>query len=479
MRGQTARGDGANSGVNLADIGRALLRNRWRALAPTLAAAIGALLFVAFVTPLYRAETRLLLERQERFLAHSPGRSEGIDDAARNPLRLLASRDLARRVINSLGLRGNPEFDALAKGMGASSRMLMLIGIAPDPTLTSPDERILKNFSERLATPSSLGTSVLSIRFTSRDPDLAARAANAIAEAYVAMRQEARRAKAHRAAQALATRISDLSLRAAEAQARVEEFGARRGGASGANARPGDPENQLALARAAQAEAQANASVLRELLRQGRLDEIANVASAASVTRIAARRGSVRAQLALESRTLLSLHPRIKELRAQLAGLDAQLRIAVERTARELENEATHAGALATSLARASEDLTPIAGADDAHLRELERAAKLLNEQLVFETFNYREALARERQKATPNDARIIQRALTPQFPSLPRTLSITVVAALGAFALAAGAIICSEARGGSAARSRARRGGAGAGAFPAAKSVAGQERVA
>lgn len=473
MRGQTARGVGATSGVDLAKVGRALARYRWRVIGATLAAAIFALLFAAFVSPLYSAEALLLLERQQRFFADAD-RGEGADAAAApDPIGLLRSRELARRAVAALGLRGNPEFDTLAQGMGAFRRMLMLMGIVPDPTLASPEARILEKFWDRLATPSSLDTPALSIRFTSRDPELAARAANVVAEAYIAMRQEARRANAHRTAEALAARISDLPSRAAEAAARVEEFGARRG----VNGSIGDPKNQLALARAAQAEAQAKATSLRELLRQGQLDDIPNVVSDARVKRAAERRGAVRAQLALELRTLLSLHPRIKELRTQLAGLDAQLRSVAERMARELDDEARLADARASSLARASEDLSLAAGGDEAHLRELERAAKLLNEQLSLETAKYREALARERLKATPNDARIIRRALAPVMPSLPTTLSITVVAALGAFALAAGAIIRREARGARVAGARAQRGRAGA--FSQAESGAGQERAA
>ena len=46
------------------------------------------------------------------------------------------------------------------------------------------------------------------------------------------------------------------------------------------------------------------------------------------------------AQLAEQSSTLLDQHPRIKELRAQIADLEHQMRNEADRLARSLENDA-------------------------------------------------------------------------------------------------------------------------------------------
>ena len=58
----------------------------------------------------------------------------------------------------------------------------------------------------------------------------------------------------------------------------------------------------------------------------------------------------MQAQLAEQSSTLLDQHPRIKELRAQIADLERQLRLEADRLARSLENDSKLAEARVASL---------------------------------------------------------------------------------------------------------------------------------
>ena len=295
--GYAANDDGATNDVDLSAIGRVLLKRRWWVIGPTLAAFVGALIFVNVVKPRYSADARLLLENQESFLTRAD-KGERVDptapdaEAVQSQIQLLTSRDLARRVIKTLGLQGNPEFDPLADGMSALTRVLVLLGIVRDPTRMSPEDRILEKFSDRLAVLSPTKTRVLSVEFTSRDPDLAARGANAVAETYIEMQQEAKRANARAAAQSLATLVADLKTRVAEAEARVEDFRSRSGLLIGSNnaviptQQLGELNNQLSSARAVRADAEAKAKLLREMLRQGRVGDIPDVANNEMMRRI-------------------------------------------------------------------------------------------------------------------------------------------------------------------------------------------------
>lgn len=445
--------------IDLSHVGRALAKKRWWVIGPTLVAFAGALVFVNVVKPRYTSEARLLLENQDDFYARVD-KGERIDangpdaEGVQSQIQLLTSRDLARRVIKPLGLQGNVEFDPLANGMGALTRVMVLLGLTRDPRQMTPEDRILEKFGEKLSVLSPTKTRVLSVEFSSRNPDLAARGANAVAGAYIEMQQEAKRDIARAAAQSLATLVSDLRTRVAEAEAKVEDYRARTGLLVGANntvistQQLGELNNQLSNARAVQADAQAKANILRDMLRQNRVGEIPDVANNEVMRRIFEQRVALRAQLALESRTLLPQHPRIKELNAQLQDLDMQWRAAAERTARTLENEARIASVRVENLTKVLEDQKRVAGAagaEEVKLRELERAARLLKDQLETETAKYQEALARERVKATPADARIIQRALAPQLPSFPKKLPVTVFATLAALILSAGAVVAGE----------------------------------
>ncbi|MGE5369095.1 MAG: GumC family protein [Chloroflexota bacterium] len=445
--------------IDLSHLGRTLLHKRWWVIGPTLAAFLGAAVFVNIVKPRYTSDARLILENQDDFLGRSD-KAERIDangpdaEGVQSQLQLLTSRDLARRAIRSLDLQGDAEFDPLANGVGTVTRLMVLLGIARDPTLMSPEDRILEKFSEKLTVLSPTKTRVLSIEFSSRNPDLAARGANAVAETYIKMEQEAKREMARSAAKSLETLVSDLRERVAEAEAKVEAYRAESGLLIGANntiiptQQLGELNNQLSMARAAQADAQAKANLLREMLRQGRVGEIPDVANNETIRRIFEQRVSLRAQIALESRTLLPMHPHIKELTAQLADIDQQWRSAAERTARTLENDARITAARVDNLTRLLNDQKRVAGtagAGEVKLRELERAARLLKEQLESETTKYQQALAREQMKATPADARIIQRALAPQLPAFPRKLPIIAFSTLAALLLSLGAIIAAE----------------------------------
>lgn len=451
----------ATGEIDLSRIGRVLMRKRWWVIGPTAAAMLSAAIFVNVVKPRYSAEVRVLLENQESFLtrADKVERADALApapdaEAVQSQIQLLTSRDLARRVIKTLELQGNDEFDPLAKGLGLTSRALTLFGLGRDLTRMTPEERILESFAEKLAVLSPTKTRVLSIEFTSRDADLTARAANTVASAYIEMQQEAKRDNARGAAQSLGALVNDLKTRVTDAEDRAEEFRVKQGLFVGGNNTSisaqhlSDLNNQLSLSRTAHADAQAKAKVLRDMLRQGRIGDIPDVANNALIRNISERRVTLRAQLALELRTLLPGHPRIKELQAQLADLDHEWRGAADSTARTLENEARIAGSRVENLTHALDTQKKVAGAagaDEVHLRELERSARLYKEQLEIATAKYQEALARESAKATPADARIIQRALAPQLPSFPKKVPITAFVTLAGLMLSAGAIISGE----------------------------------
>jgi len=461
MRAGERNGDDSSvtGEIDLARIARAISAKRWWVIGPTVAMFAGSTIFVNVVKPRYSAEARVLLENQENFIPRADKTERVAEilpdpEAVQSQIQLLTSRDLARRVIKTLDLQGNDEFDPLAKGMGATTRALVMLGLARDPTQTTPEDRILETFGDKLNVLSPTKTRVLSIEFTSRNPDLAAKGANAVAEAYLEFQQDAKRDHARGAANSLAALVAQLRARVAEADVEAEQFRAKSGLLVGSNnttinaQRLSDLNTQLSLARSAQADAQAKARLLRDMLRQNRVGDIPDVANNEVIRRLLEQRVTLRAQLALESRTLLPGHPRIKELQAQLQDLDAQGRAAAERVARTLENDAHIAGARVENLTRALEEQKTVVGAadaDDVRLRDLERTARLYKEQLESAAAKYQEAMARENSQATPPDARIFQRALAPQIPSFPKKVPIVSFATLSALILSIGGILSGE----------------------------------
>ncbi len=273
MRVSEDEADGGGREIDLSNIARVLMAKRWWIVGPTLAALVCSLIYVNAVKAKYTAESRLLLETQENYLPRADKNERGAPETApdaeavQSQKEVLTSRDLARRVINKLQLQGNEEFDPLAKGVGVLTRTMMALGLTRDPTRVTPEDRILETFNDRLNVLSPMKTRVLTIEFTSRDPDLAARGANAVADAYLEYQQEAKRDNARDAAKTLGALVGELRRRVLDAEARAEDFRTSSGLMLGANNTTVNTQHlselntQLSLSRSSQAEAQAKAEL--------------------------------------------------------------------------------------------------------------------------------------------------------------------------------------------------------------------------
>src|SRR5690606_18103509 len=109
-----------------------------------------------------------------------------------------------------------------------------------------------------------------------------------------------------------------------------------------------------------------------------------------------------------------------------------------EKMARTLENDSRIAGSRVEFLTAAVERqmrAVSTSGDDEVRLREMEREARLLKEQLDQNTQRWQEALARESSKATPGDARVISRAVEPDKPVSPKKI-VVLFAAIGGLAI-------------------------------------------
>ena len=133
------------------------------------------------------------------------------DNWVGSQVSLITSRDVAREVVQRLGLVGNPELDPSSKGLNAIQRTLVLFGLARNPIRVSPEDRVIDTFLQRLAVYSPPKTQVVMIDFWSHDPELAARVANEVAAVYLDRQSDAKRDVAKNAADALAAQISDLN----------------------------------------------------------------------------------------------------------------------------------------------------------------------------------------------------------------------------------------------------------------------------
>jgi succinoglycan biosynthesis transport protein ExoP len=440
-------------------IGDAIARKRKWIILPTLIAAALSITAVNMITPRYKSEVRILIDGRENvFLRPNGERNDdrnSLDaEAVTSQVQLLLSRDLARDIIKKNKLAELPEFDPVLRGFSPLKSLLALIGIGRDPISLTPEERVLDAYYERFAAYAVDKSRVVVVEFQSRDPDLAARVANSIADGYLVLQQSARREQARSAGQWLAGEIESLRKKVADAESRVEEFRSKSSLFVGtnnttlSNQQMGELSTQVNNARALKSDAESKARMIREMLQSGKPIEASEVLNSELVRRLSEQRVTLRAQLAEQSSTLLDNHPRIKELKAQLADLDRQIRDEASKISRSLDNDARIAGGrvdnLSVNLDQVKKQASSANG-QDVQLRALEREAKAQRDLLESYLAKYREATARENIDAAPTDGRIISRASISNTPAYPKKLPIVLIATLATLLLSTGVIVTGE----------------------------------
>jgi uncharacterized protein involved in exopolysaccharide biosynthesis/Mrp family chromosome partitioning ATPase len=445
--------------LDLSALGRRLWEKKWRVILPALAAAVLSFVIVNMMTPKYKSEARVLVDGRENvFLrpeADKTGERAPLDqEALTSQVQLLLSRDVALQVIRRTKLTESPEFDPVRNGVSLPGVLLSMVGLAKDRLRMTPEERALEVYYTRLTVLPIERSRVISVEFESADPQLAARVANAIVDTYLVMQQENKIEQTRAASQWLAGEIVSLRDRVAEAEGKVEQFRAKSNlfvgsnNTSLANQQLSDLTAQLATARAQKADIEARAQFVRGLLKSGRPIESSDSTGSELIRRLTEQRVALRAQLAEQSTTLLDGHPRIKELRAQLAAMDGQLRAELERLSRALDNDAKIASQRVETIIAGLNNLkrdTAANGGQDVQLRALEREAKAQRDLLESYLAKYREATARESIGAAPTDARTISRALVSNVPASPKKIPIILISTLVTMFLAMTFVVAGE----------------------------------
>ncbi|MCX5514938.1 GumC family protein [Kaistia algarum] len=424
---------------------RALYRALGRSLPFLIPFVIVAMLVVFFglglLTPRYSAQTMVLIQQGESSITQGAGGTDEVRslldaEGVASQVQLIASRDLAESVVKSLDLASLPEFDqpTFADNIQA---LLARYGLGKVTSDASRQERVLQRFANALQVYPVDKTRVITIAFSSSDPALSARVANAVADEYLTLDRDAKRATNADATHWLETQIADLRTRLSGSEAKVESFRAENGlfmgGQNGTTSLPqqrlDDLNAEFARLEGARAASEAKATTIRKGLQNGGSLDVPEVLDSQLIQRLREQQVALRAQIAQLSATLLSNHPRIRELNAQLGDLDGQIRSEAGRILKSLENEVETAKAREAEIgADIQRTKSQTAQSNDAEvkLRALQREASSQRDLLETYLRRYREATSRQDGDYLPADARVISRASVPIEPSFPRRVPIT-----------------------------------------------------
>ena len=377
--------------VDLGQLFGSLARNWLRILLAALVVAGLAYVASGFVTSLYRAETRVLIESRESVYTRpaSAGIAESEralldDETVASQVEVIGSTDILREVARKLDLASRAEF-GVAGETSMLGNLMILAGLKEDPSQASVEERVLRAMQQNLSIYRVAGSRVIVIGFSSQDPALAAAVPNAIADAYVAGQEQAKRLSNADATEWLQPEIEDLRQRVRQAEARVAEYRAEAGLLMGQNnavlptQQLAEISSELSRVRAERATAEARAAAIRDAVAAGgRVEAMPEVLAAPMVQRLRERQVQLEADLADLSASLLDNHPRIKALRAQLDETARQLAAEVRKVQSSAQNEAATARTRESQLVAEVNRLKAAsaqAGGDEVELRALEREA--------------------------------------------------------------------------------------------------------
>lgn len=361
-------------------------------------------------------------------------------EAINTHLRGLMAPDLALQIIAEEKLDKNPEFNASLRAPSKLDRVLDALDVG-NRREESEQDRVLKAFNSRLEIYSPKESRIIGIRFTSSDPKLAAEVANKVADTYRNLLASRSLSDTDAVQAALQPKIDQLTKEVAEADAAVEHFRAE------ANIFKGGPNNtglnqqqladinaELTKAQAARSEADARAQSVREMVRAGNTEALPDVQRSPLIQNLVQQRVRVERQLSELSATLLPAHPRMRQLRADLEGLQRQIKSEVSKIVDGIEKSASMAAtrevAVRQSLEKAKKQIVGT-GDDEVQLRQLEAVARSKRAELERLQARYESNRVAADRRAVPVEAQIISLARPTSVPSFPKPLPYAVLVAM------------------------------------------------
>ncbi len=427
---------------------RAILRQRFRLLVGVAVVIFGLVALLTFAaTPRYTATAQVLLDsRQQKVvdvqqvLSGLSADSSGVVDTE---VQVLSSRSLAQRVVEALNLQNDPEFNGRL-----APRPWYSLGPRPvAPTTQAGREleagAIAGGLLGRLkVTRAGATTYVINVAFSSKSPQKAALIANSFADQYLNDQLEAKFDATRRANAWLNSRLAGLRAQAEAADAAVQSYKAQNGllsseGNTLTEQSISQINEQIAIARASEAEADARVSTARSQLAHGSNGEdVGEALSSPVVQQLRAQRSEVSRQLAdLEGR-YGPRHPDLLKARRQLADIDTQITAEVGRLMSSLVAQAQLAHQRTASLeASLSQSRRTLAANNNASvgLSELERNADSIK--TLYQSYLDRFKQTSAQEGIEQSDARVLSYAPTPgrpSFPNIPLNLILGLVLGLG-----------------------------------------------
>ncbi len=401
-------------------------------------------------------------------------------EAVASQVQVLQSPNLANKLMKELQLASQPEFNS-ELSQGFTSGLLRMAGLAGPRDGETEEERVLAAYFKALRVFQVKDTRIITVEFSASDTDLAAKAANRLVELYQDELRTRQTSTGQAAEKWLKPQIEKLEKEATEADAEVERFSRQAdiftGKDSGTSTGRGGLDEQrlteltseVTKVQAARSEAESRARTARELMQRGSVDAIPEVQKSPVIQALIAQRTRAEREKAEADTSLLSGHPRMKQLNANVADLKRQVTKEASTIVDGLEREAKGLALREELAAKSLTDMKSRVGSksgDNVKLATLKSQAKSKRIELDSLQEKYEKAKIVGNRETAAIEAVIVSTARPSSVPSSPKRAMLSALASAAGLILGFALVILKElfagSRGGGHMQSGARQSSAG-----------------
>lgn len=197
---------------------RNILKWKWTAAGFFTFAVAVAIFYSYSLTPIYTASGSIWIEDNPNILPFEDVQSFGQGANLQSHVRLLQSRSLADNVIEKMKLYENPDFAGTPK---KNQR-------APDPADPAYRESLAQSFLANVSVNSAGASRLVDVRFSNRNPKLAADILNALIDGYIDMMVRKRYAASEQATVFLNAQIEELRRQIEEKERELNKYGSEK-----------------------------------------------------------------------------------------------------------------------------------------------------------------------------------------------------------------------------------------------------------
>lgn len=432
-------------------------KRQWKIVAATVVVFVAlGIAYVLTAVPLYQATANILIDRANTVVVEQLSKfGENVDDDASvlSQVELLKSSAITMGTVDRLKLDEDPVFMASDEGPLTRVRNFVrsLLNVSTwfvsDTVVNEDKERVRRYASDKVRDNmqvSRTGKSyVLALNFVSPSPELSAKIANGIAEAYLNDKLDSKYDATRRASDWLQDRIAELKQKALESDLAVQKFRTANGLVSTGTQLVSDQQltelnSALIASQADVASKMARFDRIQQIIKDGQMDAIVTDVLASTISNDLRSKYLTASKRADQLAAILGPdHESVVRQRNEMADYKRQMFDELGRIAESYKSDVDVAKAREKSLKDSVTQATSVsAGANETmvQLRELERSSETYKN--LYQSFLQKFQEAVQQQSFPVTEARIISPAVVPTTPAYPRkTLVVALFAILGAAA--------------------------------------------